>query len=223
MKIQRLKLYSGNIDAQKQFYTDILKFKVLKDTPRTLHFQVGESVLIFEKTNEKPYYHFAINIPSNQISEAIKWLKEKVPLLKWQGKEIVDFPKWNAQGVYFYDKDNNIVELIARKELDVQSTSLFSEKSLLHLSEIGVATTDVLSIVETLKKEHKVDTYDGDSSRFNAAGSETGLFIIVNRKEKNWIPNMDEAKPFPFEVSIENKFEEHIGLRFENEQLIKLI
>ncbi len=128
-------------------------------------------------------------------------------LLTWQGEEIVNFPNWNAKGIYFYDKDHNIVELIARKNLNIYLSNSFSEKSLLHLSEIGVPTTDVSAVAKKLKKNYGIETYDGDLSRFHAAGSETGLFIIVNSKVKKWIPAMDEAKPFPFEVSIVN----HLG------------
>lgn len=219
MRIHRLTLYSGNLEAQKQFYRDVLKLPLLNESETSVHFQVGDSILVFEQSEDQPYYHFAINIPSNQFVEAMNWLRSKVPLLRWEGKEAVDFHDWNAQAIYFYDKDRNIVEFIARENLQAHRNEPFTEKSLLHLSEVGVPTVDVRSVVEKLQETCGIQTYDGNLTRFNAAGGETGLFIIVNRTVKKWIPNMDEAMPFPFEVWIENESQEQFHLRYADDRL----
>src|SRR5438874_12694704 len=86
------------------------------------------------------FYHFAINIPANKIREAKAWLSNKVQLLWMEDykSDIADFVNWHAKSVYFFDPAGNIVELIARFDLDNTSDEIFSSKQFLSVSEIGL-------------------------------------------------------------------------------------
>ncbi|MCB0734815.1 MAG: VOC family protein [Bacteroidetes bacterium] len=203
MRIQHLKLYSGNLDDQRTFYTEVLGLDLIQEDNYSFSVQVGETTLTFEETQFKPCYHFAINIPNNQLEHAADWLRSKVNLLPFEGKEVIDFPNWNAQAVYFYDADHNIVECIARRDLPNQSDDLFDSSSFLEISEVGLPTSDVLSIAGQLEAEAGLGIYSGDRSRFCAIGDPQGLFIVVDYHQKDWIPNMDPAIPFPFTVTCE--------------------
>jgi len=89
-----------------------------------------------EKVNATNY-HYAFNIPSNKGEEALAWLKEWVEILDWNREDLVDFSDWNATAIYFYDKDKNIVEFIARKNLNINTVSTFNSNQVLEVSEMG--------------------------------------------------------------------------------------
>ena len=140
-------------------------------------FQVGNSRLKFVQNEKFQPYHFAINIPCNQENEALKWLQERVEILKDGNNEIQDFDFWNAKAIYFYDIDKNIVELIARKNLLNQSTKMFTTNALLEISEIGVPVNNIESTYNNLKEIVGLKIFDGGFERFCAIGDENGLFI----------------------------------------------
>ena len=84
-----------------------LRWRVIETNAKTISINAGKTTLIFQQTNnpEKPFYHFAFNIPSNKIDEAFQWLKDKVEIL-WIDEYknyIAEFTAWNARSVYFMD------------------------------------------------------------------------------------------------------------------------
>ena len=205
MKIKNLKLYSHNLKEQKEFYVSLFGLELVNDLSDSFTVKVGDTFLSFIKSDDNPYYHFAINIPSNQIVESARWLKERVDILAYEDEEIVNFPAWNARSIYFYDGDKNIVEFIARRNLNITSSDSFSDKSLLHISEIGLPTSNVPGLFNKLNKEYGLEKYDCDLRKFCAVGDDSGLFIVVDYNLKKWLPLQDEALPFPIEIKINNK------------------
>lgn len=148
------------------------------------------------------YYHFAINIPSYQIIEAKEWICKRTKILPFHGNEIVDFKSWHAEALYFYDPAGNIVEFIERKNLNIPSSTYFNNGSFQHISEIGFPVNNVRTAFEVLKQKCGLQKFSGDFEKFCAIGSETGLFITINYKQKDWIPCDDPAFPFPFECVV---------------------
>ena len=127
------------------------------------------------------------------------WLHTEI--LKDGTRDIQDFKSWNARAIYFYDADKNIVELIARKNLKNQSTSLFSAHALLNLSEIGLAVNAIEPIYNQLIEIVKLGIYDGGFERFCAIGDEQGLFICINKQVKDWYPTSDKAYSSEFAIA----------------------
>lgn len=203
MQIKELKIYTVKLEAQKVFYRDILGLVVLKNSTNWISFRVGRSVLKIEQRENATPYHFAINIPANQEIEALKWLKAKVDIVKDGDNEIQDFDFWNAKAIYFYDADNNIVEFIARKNLNNASELPFNQNSLLEISEIGMPTLDIEEKFKVLNEGLGLEVFSGSFERFCAIGGETGLFICINRREKDWYPKNDKALPSDFSVRYE--------------------
>ena len=103
---------------------------------------VGETKLIFEEAaeNENPFYHFAFNIPSNKFEQAYEWMKQKVELLwlKDYNGYIADFVNWHAQSFYFKDPAGNILEMIARFDLNDTVEEDFSSMQIRNVSEMGI-------------------------------------------------------------------------------------
>src|SRR5215212_3099107 len=117
MKLKKLVLQTKNIDRLASFYSKILELNVAKYAG-SIEIPMGQTIIVFEQTRKRtdPFYHFAINIPSNKIEEAKEWLSSKVELLFIEDYKsvIADFVNWNAKSVYFFDTGGNVVELIAR-------------------------------------------------------------------------------------------------------------
>jgi catechol-2,3-dioxygenase len=209
MEIKELKIYSSKIKEQADFYSKVLGLTVIKLTEDNVFLEFGKSILNIEFKAETTPYHFAINIPSNKEYEALEWLKSRVGILKEEGNEIQDFDFWNAKAIYFYDKDKNIVELIARKNLNNLSNQKFDSNQFLQISEIGLPTLNIENEFKQLKSLTGIEIFDGGFERFCAIGDENGLFICINKKVKYWYPTNDKAFSSEFEIRLLEKGNEY--------------
>ena len=133
MQIKKIILETVYLETLKEFYSSILELPAAIDNEE-LHISIGETELIFRSAKQdEPFYHFAINIPANKIEQAKAWLQTKVQLLWMQDykNDIANFVNWHARSVYFFDPAGNILELIARFDLDNQSREPFSSRQFL--------------------------------------------------------------------------------------------
>jgi len=201
MHIDHLLIYSSRIEEQFHFYADVIGLKVLARTEDMASFGIGSSKLTIAYQEDATPYHYAINIPSHQEIEALEWIKKRVPVLEYEGKEIQDFKFWNAKAIYFYDADMNIVEFIARKNLNHPSDQKFNQTQLLCISEIGVPSNNIEKQVDFLSGLTGITIYDGGLERFCAIGDEYGLFICINNQVKKWFPTDDVAYASDFIIS----------------------
>jgi catechol-2,3-dioxygenase len=218
MEIKELKIYSSKIKEQADFYSKVLGLIVIKLTEDNVFLEIGKSILNIEFKAETTPYHFAINIPSNKEYEALEWLKSRVEILKEEGNEIQDFDFWNAKAIYFYDKDKNIVELIARKNLNNLSNQKFDSNQFLQISEIGLPTLNIENEFKQLKSLTGIEIFDGGFERFCAIGDENGLFICINKKVKYWYPTNDKAFSSEFEIRLLEKGNEY-RIAYKNEKI----
>ncbi len=208
LRITELTLYTAEIPSIKNFYGKILSFKILSESADEIIFEAGETKLIFKKYSgaKSPFYHFAFNIPSNKIEEAIQWMKGKAELLLISDNNyIADFENWNAKSIYFLDTVGNIVEFIARFDLDNDSSVKFDSSQILNVSEIGIVIGDVLSYKQILIDKYKVFDFvkSVNSGTFSAMGDDNGLFIVASEK-RNWYPTQMASQKFPFEIKFIN-------------------
>ena len=203
----------------ESFYSELLGVELLKRSEASLSLKIGDTNLTLIQDDKSMYYHFAINIPSNQIKDALYWIKDKTKVLPFHGHEIVDFKNWNAEALYFYDPAGNIVEFIARKNLQIPSTRVFNASSFQHISEIGLPVPDVSAAFDQLEEQCGLKKFSGDYERFCAIGWETGLFITIDYHQKDWIPNNDKAHPYPFSCVIANDGKGY-DIAYHNENLV---
>ncbi|GAA4277673.1 VOC family protein [Aquimarina mytili] len=222
MNIKSLTIYTSQLEKQTKFYTDVLNLEPKYSVNDSVSFTLGESVLNIVFSTTATPYHFAINIPSNKEDEAFNWLKKRVDVLKDGNHTIIDFVNWNAKAMYFYDADYNIVELIARKNLNNASTRSFDQNSFLEISEIGIPTTSIKREFTLLNENCGLEVYDGSFERFCAVGNDNGLFICINKNTKKWYPTNDKAYSSDFEMIIEENGKTY-SIEYRKEELKALL
>ncbi len=211
MNIQELEIFTPKLEEQAKFYSEVLELTVLVKSNTTVSFKIGKSVLKMTYRENCSPYHYAINIPANQQKEALKWLQKRVDILTYEGKSIQYFDFWNAYAIYFYDEDNNILELIARKNLKNDSNQPFDKNALLEICEIGIPTTNINREYSILKEQTAIPIYSGSLERFCAIGDSNGLFIAINKElKKEWFPTKDT----PFSSDFNIRFSEN-GISYQ--------
>jgi catechol-2,3-dioxygenase len=218
MNIKELTIYTSQLQTQKEFYCETLKLPLLNESGTSFSLAVGTSILILKYRENVTPYHIAINIPSYQDPEALAWLRKRIPVIKHEGKGLVDFVNWNARAIYFYDADQNIIELIARKSLSIQSLDTFDHHAFLSISEVGMPTSNIEKCYRQIQQLGNFPIYDGDFNRFCAVGDENGLFILIDKNTKKWFPTDDDAFSSAFEIKFENDGES-IAFQFLNEEV----
>jgi len=196
MKILALKIPTNSLKQTERFYTDVLELKVNGVSSDSLCYLIGHSVLRFtEKKGEKGGYHFAFNIPSNKIREALQWIASKLHLIKnSEGEYITDFKNWNAESIYFFDNNNNILEFIARGDLTNPSAEPFSSDSILSISEVGIVTEKPLEMAEQLINSYRLFYFKKGPKRedFAVLGNDNGL-VVISSTGRNWYPTAQPA------------------------------
>jgi extradiol dioxygenase family protein len=202
MRILEITLQTGDLGKLSEFYGGLLGMDTSIGKSK-LRIKSGHSVLSFEKVenDSNPFYHFAFNIPENQLDNAIDWLNGKVELISLKGETVFDFKAWEAHSIYFYDPAGNIIEFIARHRLNNSSTKPFTGKSILSISEMGMPVKKVKPFFEQLYKELKLQLFTGDLKTFTAGGDDKGLLIIVP-EERKWFPDCPRAEIYPIHITI---------------------
>ncbi len=224
MLIKNLSLQSAEINNQKQFYTQVLRCTLIEEAKTYFEIAIGETRLRFEENADATPYHFAINIPSNQVTSALKWLKERLDILPAYGEEIVDFSSWRAFSVYFYDRDRNIVELIARERIGIVSRKPFDAEQMINVSEIGLPVKDLRSTYHELINlaGRSLPVFSGSFDVFCAIGDDNGLFIVIDSDKKDWFPAGDVAKASDFQISgVENG--KTFDFKFEKGKVVRIM
>lgn len=194
VNITELQLETHRFREMMDFYANILRFRLVERDEGYFKVQAGASVLTFKGTSDdvQPFYHFAFNIPENSLSESIRWLADRgVEFLSTQDGEIeIDQgSKWNAHSCYFHDPAGNIVEFIARHDLDNASSGQFTVEDVLGISEIGLPVMEVQTVVEELRLECGLEEWKSENNpKFVALGSDDGMTIVVDHA-RPWFPS----------------------------------
>lgn len=207
MRIKEILLATNDLVQTRLFYVQTLGFIVSNQTDKRISFNIGSSILTFFQNtmDNEPVYHFAFNIPHNQLKEAMDWLSLRAPLLPVTAdRHIADFELWNANAVYFKDNNGNLLELIARHDLNNNSDTSFSAISIQCISEIGIAVDNVPAYAAMLIKDHHLSYFPKQppQEKFAAIGSDSGLLILAEMS-RNWFPTNIPAEKFRMEIIIE--------------------
>jgi len=218
MKIEKLEIATAEIGKQLHFYRNLLGLEIRNQKKYSFEIAIGFSILKFRQDDNFTPYHIAIHIPDKQEGIALTWLKSRVSILKNNLDEIVDFSAWDAKSVYFYDENKNIMEFIARGDLNKPFSEVFSEKSFLGIAEIGLATDDIEGKFNFLHQQCELEIFDGNFGKFCAIGDHQGLLITINKKLKDWFPTGDEAFSSDFRIGFSHKGSNY-DLDFINDHL----
>lgn len=203
MNITSLELFAKDLEAQAEYYADVLELPVELSAGR-LKVQAGATVLMFRKSSSDfdGAYHFAFNIPANQLLAAKAWIAERVPLLRDEnGRDDFDSTNWNSHSVYFKDAAGNVLEFIARRDLKNPVEGGFDSRRILNVSEIGLPSEDVIGLADALCAKLGLSVFrQQPNENFTPVGDDNGLFILPV-KNRIWIPNSGvPAKLLPVTV-----------------------
>ncbi|MFH6942879.1 VOC family protein [Flavobacterium sp. FlaQc-50] len=207
MKLEHLQIITNNVAATAAFYQDILELSIIEKSTESVTVQTGNSVLKFIEDPEfDSIYHFAFNIPENKLDEAIEWCKNKVDIIPIEDEKVItNFENWNANAIYFYDNNGNLLEFIARHDLNNSQTAAFNSKSILNISEIGIVHNNPLELGTELETKYGLGffTKNSNSAIFSAIGDDEGLLIIV-KPNRNWYPTQTPSESNTTKVKVEN-------------------
>lgn len=208
MRIKDLILYTADVDSLYSFYHMLFGQKVRQSSDE-LRIALPQSSLRFLTASpnmEAPYYHFAFNIAENKIQESLTWLMslDIDPIDGPDGTTIIDFRSWNAHSIYFQDPAGNIVEFIARHDLENAAQGSFHPDMIESVSEIGIPVSDVRRAYEAAHEALGVERYSGDFNAFCPTGTPHGL-LIITRLERDWFPTDKRSLPFPFQARISHR------------------
>lgn len=199
MQIERVTLSSRKIEAQREFYGDLLGLPTQVDEAGLLHVQIGRSELLFRHDpTVTPFYHFAFRVLTNQPEAAGAWARQRFSLLPDEGQEVFTSRLWNgATQFYFADADGNVVEFLTQES---SAAAAFGPDQICHITEMGLPVSDVLATVARLEQALGQGRKNGESATFNPVGDADGALIIVPTG-RNWYPT--QRPGFSLSVQIE--------------------
>lgn len=211
MRIIGLHILARDLEAQRRFYVDTLGFALESSTAIEFTVLAGASRLRFiDQTAARSAfgpYHFAFNIPFDQVDVAKAWAAARVPLIADNAGQ-TDFPSelFASRQIYFFDPDGNIVEFIGRQRQPASDGVEFTARDSVHgISEIGVAVPDVPDAVRGFLATFGNSRFGPNPGPdFAAVGDDDGMLIVV-REGRTWFPDTGiPAGPLWFEAEVRN-------------------
>lgn len=214
-KIKELNLRVENVLANKAFWVETMGFELLAQGNQFFTVKIGDSRLTFrpKSTVNPPIYHFSINIPQNQVENALDWLKNEggkyidgptasVNIVRDEitNAEIINKPLYQANSVFFNDHAGNIIELIARNELDYTVDGPFTRDQFLRISEVAVITRNSRDCQTRLEEEFGAKPFLGGTSGYTQVGGVDGVLLLVI-PDRPWIPT-ESNLAYPYETIV---------------------
>lgn len=212
MLIRHLRVASRDLIAQRRLYAETLGFAIVSETDDALTVQTGASRLSFvaERVIGAVHgpYHFAFNIPFDQVDEAKSWVVTRVPLVVDRAGES-DFhnERFASHQFYFKDADGNIGEFIGRRRQPASQGAPFEAATCVrNISEIGVAVPDVAAAFQRFTQQFGPSRYGVNADGvFAGVGDDDGMLIVV-RDGRLWFPDTGiPANPLWFEADLQTE------------------
>ena len=206
MYIIYLELPTQDLIAQQDFYSQVLELPVHLSA-ENLEVKAGRTTLVFTQAEAdfEGAYHFAFNIPENQLRAAKAWISERIPLLHDEnGQDEFASESWNSQSIYFKDVGGNVLEFIARHNLKNPAEAEFDSAQILNVSEIGLPSENVIAFAADLCSKLDIAVFKQEPNEaFTPVGDDHGLFILAI-KNRVWIPNSGvPARLLPVQVIVD--------------------
>ncbi len=203
MHITALRIETGDLAAQRAFYTGVLGLPLRHDAPNTFTVAAGDTLLTFDGVaGSTATYHVAFTIPENKLAAAKVWLRDRATLHTLDGADEFPSQSWNATMLYFRDPAGTILEFIARHALPNAAPGTFTPHDLLCVSEIGLPVDDVPAAIATLTAALGILPYrGGEADTFAPLGDEDGLFIVV-RRGRHWFPTDTPSVAAPIALTV---------------------
>ncbi|WP_433953500.1 VOC family protein [Curtobacterium flaccumfaciens] len=191
MDIRQVQLATRSLADTARFYERLgCPVEAVDATVRVV---VGSTLLVFRELPEMTgALHLAITIPTGTFDAAKAWIAGLTTVLGTDDQdEFEGPPNWNSRSVYFEGPDQQLLELIERRDLPVdvgENTAV----PLVSVSEVGVPVPDVLGAVEALRRAGLEPYANPPGESFSAVGDVDGLVILVS-PDRRWFPTGDRS------------------------------
>lgn len=191
MDIRQVQLATRSLADTARFYERLgCSVEIVDATARIV---VGSTLLVFRELPEMTgALHLAITIPTGAFDAAKAWIAGLTTVLGTDDQdEFEGPPNWNSRSVYFEGPDQQLLELIERRDLPVdvgENTAV----PLVSVSEVGVPVPDVLGAVEALRRAGLEPYANPPGESFAAVGDVDGLVILVS-PDRRWFPTGDRS------------------------------
>jgi catechol 2,3-dioxygenase-like lactoylglutathione lyase family enzyme len=206
MDIRQVQLATRSLADTLRFYERLgCSVEFVDATVRVL---VGSSLLVFRELPEMTgALHLAITIPTGTFDAAKAWVSGLTAVLGADDQdEFEGPPNWNSRSVYFEGPDQQLLELIERRDLPADAgvesvarrvgtgtgTGTGTAVPLVSVSEVGVPVPDVLGAVESLRRAGLEPYANPPGESFAAVGDVDGLVILVS-PDRRWFPTGDRS------------------------------
>lgn len=199
LNISSIHLLTKEIHSLKEFYSNIGFQTEITDNRLIIHLNDSDIIFKIDSTDEKPFYHFAIDIHPNHYDFLKEKISKQVCLLTEDEKEEIYFNQFNAKSFYINDPSGNIVEFIARNELDYNDSI---NNKYIRISEISLVTNKVN---ETFKKlvNYKFRELNNELTEeglnFICSGDEE-QYILLTNEGRRWLFSDKLSESFPLEI-----------------------
>ncbi|MCS6553398.1 VOC family protein [Curtobacterium flaccumfaciens] len=191
MDIRQVQLATRSLSDTARFYERLgCPVEIVDATVRIV---VGSTLLVFRELPEMTgALHLAMTIPTGTFDAAKAWIAGLTTVLGTDDQdEFEGPPNWNSRSVYFEGPDQQLLELIERRDLPVdvgENTAV----PLVSVSEVGVPVPDVLGAVEALRRAGLEPYANPPGESFSAVGDVDGLVILVS-PDRRWFPTGDRS------------------------------
>ncbi|WP_418515468.1 VOC family protein [Curtobacterium flaccumfaciens pv. flaccumfaciens] len=206
MDIRQVQLATRSLADTARFYERLGCSVEIVDT--TVRIVVGSTLLVFRELPEMTgALHLAITIPTGTFDAAKAWIAGLTTVLGTDDQdEFEGPPNWNSRSVYFEGPDQQLLELIERRDLesgtrrvgtgtgDGTGTGTDSDTvvPLVSVSEVGVPVPDVLGAASALRRAGLEPYANPPGESFAAVGDVDGLVILVS-PDRRWFPTGDRS------------------------------
>ena len=224
MDIRQVQLATRSLADTARFYERLGCSVEIVDT--TVRIVVGSTLLVFRELPEMTgALHLAITIPTGTFDAAKAWIAGLTTVLGTADQdEFEGPPNWNSRSVYFEGPDQQLLELIERRDLepgarrvgagDGTGTDTGSDSDagvpLVSVSEVGVPVPDVLGAASALRRAGLEPYANPPGESFAAVGDVDGLVILVS-PDRRWFPTGDRS-PSSAPVVIDVGLDAPVGL-----------
>lgn len=183
----------------QRFYQNVMELDIVDATDQQFSVIVGETLLIFIKSEQVATYHFAINIPGNQFTIMKHWIKDRLTLNTEGAIDEIYYSTFDADSMYFEDPAGNIIELIGRRNRDLFGS--LTKEAFLNISEVGVVTPFVTEVGEQLQDLGIPLRHDTavDPHSLNFLGKDD-TFIVLVPPARRWTFSSQKSATHPLEM-----------------------
>ncbi|MBT1597781.1 hypothetical protein [Curtobacterium flaccumfaciens] len=191
MDIRQVQLATRSLDDTARFYERLgCPVEIVDAAVRVV---VGSSLLVFRELPEMSgALHLAITIPTGTFDAAKDWIAGLTTVLGTDDQdEFEGPPNWNSRSVYFEGPDEQLLELIERRDLPADASEN-TVVPLVSISEVGVPVPDVLGAVDALRRAGLEPYANPPGESFAAVGDVDGLVILVS-PDRRWFPTGDRS------------------------------